>query len=265
MVQARRKNHSKQPPKIWSRLSALLTAFKYVVEASAVVALSVMVVWGGYRIIDQPIKNVSVEAPWQRVTRMQVDERLNDPIVKGFLSTDMRALQNEIASVPWVDHVRIERYWPAQLNIVLTEQVAMASWQQTGLLNTRGELFLTEARHIPEELPRLSGPDGSEWQVAQRYRTLNAMLQNVGWSLRSLELDERGAWLAGINNGVKVYVGVDEVDRRLDRFGKIVIPALRQEGAMIESIDLRYSNGFAVAYKERVAADQKDGDSDKHA
>ncbi|NND65566.1 MAG: FtsQ-type POTRA domain-containing protein [Gammaproteobacteria bacterium] len=252
MVQARKKSPKKSTPSLVARLGACMHVFKYIVEASVAIAVVLVVTWGGYRIIDQSIKTVNVDAPWQRVTRMQIDEVITRPIIDGFLSTDMRLLQEQLAAVPWVDRVRIERYWPAQLNIVLTEQVAMARWQDDGLLNVRGELFLSEERHIGEELPRLAGPEGSEWQVAQRYQALNAAMNQVGWSLRTLQLDDRGAWTAGMNNGIEVWVGVDEVDRRLKRFRDVVVPALRQEEALIEKIDLRYTNGFSVAYKSNT-------------
>ena len=49
------------------------------------------------------------------------------------------------------------------------EQTAAARWGESGLLNTRGELFVRAAAHVPAELPRLSGPEGTESQVAQRY------------------------------------------------------------------------------------------------
>ena len=52
-----------------------------------------------------------------------------------------------------------------------------------GLLNTRGELFISEARHIPPELPRLSGPHGTEAEVARRYLAAQGQLIEAGMRL----------------------------------------------------------------------------------
>ena len=44
--------------------------------------------------------------------------------------------------MPWVDAVSVQRAWPRGLHVLVIEQVAAARWGETGLLNTRGELFV---------------------------------------------------------------------------------------------------------------------------
>ena len=78
-------------------------------------------------------------------------------------------IQRAVEALPWVDHARIQRRWPNSLHVTVIEQTAAARWGESGLLNTRGELFVRAAAHVPAELPRLSGPEGTECQVAQRY------------------------------------------------------------------------------------------------
>ena len=87
-------------------------------------------------------------------------------------------------------------------SIVVTEQVPAAIWGESGLLNTRGELFVAEARHVPAELPRLSGPEGSSNDVARRYLAVREQLIPVGLDLRSVHLDARGSWLMTLGNGI---------------------------------------------------------------
>ena len=65
-------------------------------------------------------------------------------------------------ALPWVDTVERAARLAARPHVTSVEQVAAARWGENGLLNTRGELFVTDAAHIPPELPRLSGPDGTE-------------------------------------------------------------------------------------------------------
>ena len=55
----------------------------------------------------------------------------------------------------------VQRSWPRGLTIEIIEQVAVARWNDAGLLNARGELFLSDARFVPPELPQLAGPDGT--------------------------------------------------------------------------------------------------------
>ena len=58
---------------------------------------------------------------------------------------------------------------------------------EDGLLNTRGELFLRGARHIPPELPQLVGPEASLQQVAHLYLDTYPRLLAVGMRLRSAQ------------------------------------------------------------------------------
>jgi hypothetical protein len=55
--------------------------------------------------------------------------------------------------LPWVEHARIQRRWPNSLHVTVIEQTAAARWGESGLLNTRGELFVKSATHVPAELP----------------------------------------------------------------------------------------------------------------
>ena len=75
------------------------------------------------------------------------------------------------------------------LRISVTEQVPAAIWGERGLLNTRGELFVSNARHIPAELPRLSGPESRSADVAQRYLDVRERQIPVGLDLRRVHLD----------------------------------------------------------------------------
>ena len=94
----------------------------------------------------------------------------------------------------WVDRARVERQWPNGVHVVITEHVPAARWGEDGLMNTRGELFLRGARHIPPELPQLIGPEGTQEQVAKLYLETYPRLLAVGMRLTRVELDARGAW-----------------------------------------------------------------------
>ena len=127
-------------------------------------------------------------------------------------------MRRAVEQLPWVDSATVERQWPRALNIRVTEQVAAARWGANGLLNTRGELFISEARHIPPELPRLSGPRGTEGEVARRYLAAQGQLIEAGMRLTAVRLDARGAWEFDLDNGITVRLGRRQIDERFARF-----------------------------------------------
>jgi len=137
------------------------------------------------------------------------------------------------------------------LHVTVTEQTAAARWGESGLLNTRGELFVREATHVPAELPRLSGPDGSESQVAQRYLSLQGRMLEAGMRIAALRLDERGAWEMDLDSGVTVRLGRRDVEERLDRFIKTTSQVIVHHLSEINYVDMRYSNGFAIGWRNQ--------------
>ena len=131
----------------------------------------------------------------------------------------------------------------------MTEQIPAATWGERGLLNTRGDLFVTDARHVPAELPRLAGPEGQSSDVARRYLDMRDRLIPSGLDLRAVTLDPRGAWLLTLANGIEVRLGRRDVDARADLFLDVAADIVASREAEIEFVDMRYSNGFTIGWK----------------
>jgi cell division protein FtsQ len=202
--------------------------------------------------LDQRVHRVLVDAPFQRVSPVEVEQVVRANLRGGFMTADLGRLQRAVESLAWVDRARIHRVWPDGLRIEVVEQIAAARWAEDGLLNTRGELFMTGTRLVPQELPRLDGPAGSEADVAQRYLTLQGRLVEQGLRIVALRLDARGAWEMDLANGVTVRLGRRQVDERMERFLQVAAPVIAGRAADIAYVDMRYSNGFSIGWREGV-------------
>jgi len=215
-----------------------------------VCAMAAVVMWG----LDQPIQTVNVSGRFQRVAPADI-ERVVKAQVRGagLLSVDVDAVHRALHTIPWVDAVSVQRSWPRGLSVLVIEQVAAARWGDRGLLNTRGELFATDERHIPPELAQLSGPEGKEAEVAQRYLAAQGRLQQAGLRLTAVRLDARGAWELDLANGVTVRLGRRQVDERFDKFITAALKLVTQRGDDIAYIDMRYTNGFAIGWRSNSA------------
>jgi cell division protein FtsQ len=215
-------------------------------------ALAGVVVWGLLEILDRPIDTVTLTGEFERVTPLQVEAALGELSGVGFLSADLERLRRRIEDLPWVDEARVQRQWPAELRIAITEQVPAARWQERGLLNVRGDLFLPEVRYEYAELPALSGPAGSEGLVARRYLDMRGPLVESGHLLTGVRLDDRGAWRIELGNGMEIRLGRQQVAERFERFLQIVVPILASSKDRAAYVDMRYSRGFAVAWSSAM-------------
>jgi len=221
------------------RLSAVLFAV-------AVIVLSYQF---SAEMLDQPISSITIEGSFQRVSALQIEEAVSDELEAGFFSANLKSIQTRIVELAWIDQASVARRWPGTLVINVTEQIPAAIWGKRGLLNTRGDLFVRDAPHIPAELPRLSGPDGQSSVVAQRYLLMRDKLIPFGLDLRQVDLDARGAWQMKLANGVDIRLGRRDVDARAELFLDVAANIISSREAEIDFVDMRYSNGFTIGWK----------------
>jgi cell division protein FtsQ len=201
-------------------------------------------------LLDRPIRSITIEGPFQRVSALQIEEAISAGLSDGFLSANLSEIQQQIVALPWIDRANVVRRWPSRLDISVTEQVPAACWGERGLLNTRGELFVSEARHIPAELPRLSGPSNRSDEIAKRYLAVREQLIPFGLDLRRVHMDARGAWEMTLQNGVVIRLGRREIEQRTELFLDVVARIITNRAADIDYVDMRYSNGFTIGWKK---------------
>jgi len=214
-------------------------------------------------LLDRPIRSITIEGPFQRVSALQIEEAISGALSDGFLSANLSEIQQQIVALPWIDQANVARRWPSQLDISVIEQVPAACWGERGLLNTRGELFVTDARHIPAELPRLSGPANRSDEIAKRYLVVREQLIPFGLDLRRVHMDARGAWEMTLQNGVDIRLGRREIEQRTELFLDVVAKIITNRAVDIDYVDMRYSNGFTIGWKNGAKAPAADSSESK--
>jgi cell division protein FtsQ len=215
-----------------------------------VVAAAIATVAVGKQLLDRPVQRLTIEAPFQRVTSVQIEGVVGSEVGQGFLSVDLDLLSERLRALDWVEDARVWRRWPDTLVVRISEHTAAARWGDTGLLNTRGELFTEDAHHSYPELPSLAGPVGTERRVAELYLAVRGRLAEAHLTLEALHMDDRGAVSFTLSSGQEVRIGREDVIARLDRFFDVVAPALDDELPQVKYVDLRYANGFAVGWHD---------------
>jgi cell division protein FtsQ len=221
-------------------------------------ALAVVLVGLGWftvrSLLDRPIRAVVVTGEFERVSADRLEAELAHYMGESFLGLDLAAVQAEVAAVPWVATARVSRRWPDALEVAVTEEVPAARWGEAGLLNPSGRLFVTNATHIPAELPRLAGPPGTEGQVAARFVAIREQLVQRGVGVAALELDSRGAWSFQLSNGIRVRLGSAGTDQRLAAFYRAFDQVVAAVADDVAYVDMRYPNGFAIGWKGQRTA-----------
>ena len=204
------------------------------------------------------VREVIVHGPLERVNAAHVEAAIRDELTGTFFTMNLDSARHSLARVPWVRNVALRRQWPQRLEVTIEEHAALARWNDSGLVNTRGETFLAD---YDGELPQFEGPNGSAAQVATRFRDWSAALSPLALTLEGVRLSPRGGWriaARGTAGMLAIELGREEPAARLAHFVAVyerTIGALARAGTRIEHVDLRYRNGFAArvpGFKERA-------------
>lgn len=184
------------------------------------------------------------------ILRGEVEQHLQDLRDARYFSVDIDALRTRLDALPWVAGVEVRRQWPDLLEIRLTGQLPLARWGEGQLLNSAGELFSPGDIAAFASLPQLVGPSGHERELMDQYHLFTRLLRPTGLQISRLELRERGSWFVQTRQGVELLLGRDHLAEKMRRLVRAWQPELRDQISNIARVDLRYSNGLAVAWRE---------------
>jgi cell division protein FtsQ len=200
--------------------------------------------------VSFPLAHVDVEATYQHISRTHLRQAVSASIHGGFFSFDASTLKSQLErQLPWLQSVSVRRVWPNRLRLNVTERKAIAVWDDDSLVTPEGHLFSPPKSEFPANLPQLFGPPDAFSQVFKEYFSMRDLLSTVSLHIARLEMTERGAWHLELADGVRVLVGRQDVLSRLTRFVRAYDRIAANHVAKIEKVDLRYPNGFALAFE----------------
>ena len=199
--------------------------------------------------LDRPVEAVVIEGQAQHLDRQQLARTIAAGLESTLLQVDLPEVQQLVKEHPWVRVAAVKIDWPGTLIVSIEEEVPVARWGERGLLNHQGDIFWPELKEQYRSLPRLSGPSPDTNRVMSQFHDFNQMLRPVGLHVVSLDLEARGAWSMTLDNQIKVVVGREAVNERLQRFLDLYQLRLSEQADEIEQIDIRYTHGVAVKWR----------------
>lgn len=221
-------------------------------QALALVVM--MVIVGGAAYLHEantlPVKHVTVEGEIRHVDRDELVQAVS-PYVRGsFLDVDVASIRSAGEALPWIKQIQVRRVWPDTLHLVVEEHKAVARWNQDGLVNSLGGVFKPALNTIPSGLIQMNGPDGTSELMARRLVDIQQQLKVLGLRVTAISMDKRRAWQVDFKDGLHLKLGRAEGDARLQRFIDVYRSGLNSFREQIKEIDMRYTNGLAVVWKD---------------
>jgi|688.fasta_scaffold237983_2 cell division protein FtsQ len=198
-----------------------------------------------------PIRHVKLASHLTRVDSNSLRVKVN-PFIKGFFSTNVTKLKDEIQQVPFVGEVSIKRLWPDTLQITVNEIKLIAAWGKDRALTSRGEVVSANLRK-DKQLPIFNGPDEKASDLLAVYNELSEILSPYDLKIKGLALNNRQSWEVALDNGIKIMLGRKDIAQHLNSFLGVYPKIKTIHGDNIGSIDLRHSNGVAITLRKEIA------------
>lgn len=229
-------------------MSALLRLSAWIL-AVALVLLPVVAVLEGWIGAERwPLQTLRVHGTFERIDEAKLRATLLPYAQAGFFAVELRDAQDELAGLPWVERAEVRKRWPDVLEVVVVEHRPFARWGDDQLLSDHGRLFPAAGIDVPAGLPALSGPATRVADVVALYNESRALFAPTGLDVEQVVLDARGSWTLALTGGAQVLVGRQDARGRLARFARIAPRLLGGAAQPIARVDLRYTNGFAIAW-----------------
>lgn len=232
---------------------AIAVVLRLVVAAVMLVGFSYGADWM-LRTENFPVHQVYFEGPFKHVTHPQLEGAILDRVRGNFFLVDLDGVRQRLEALPWVHRVSVRRSFPQDLHVQFTEQRLAARWGESAWVNTSGDVVRVSGSELPADLPRLVGPEGTAAQVLAAYQDFGATLAAHGLRLTGLTLTPRRSWrldIEGAGAAVPLALVLDQeqTQQRLERFARVYAATLAQQAVGIKQVDLRYTNGFAVEWR----------------
>lgn len=219
--------------------------------AIALVILPVAAVLNGWIGGERwPMRQLRVSGEFNLVTDQQVRETVLPFVNNGYFAVNLEQVRQRIATLPWVKQVDVRKRWPDRLEVTVTEYKPLARWGEKNLLAENAEIFAIP-KNAKFKLPMFEGPESNASDMMSFYSYAKPLFLTMGLQVESIRMSARGSWSLTLNDGLEIEVGRGDPQQRLARFARLM-PQIKNDEQQRQLVraDLRYTNGFALSWKE---------------
>ena len=249
MTRTRKRNNQ------WREKLALVFANARFKRLLAAFAFIVVIAWLQHTVSIEnmlPIERVQIEGEFKYLLKDDLQQKALPHVRGGFFSVNLNQVRNALIDLPWVEDVSIRRKWPDTLSVRVIEKQPVAYWNENQLLSAKASLFEPENIAIKIVLPRLAGPKGQHESMLQELSRMQAWLTATGLVIDEMKQDARRSWTLKMTSGIELRLGRSNRHERIHRFVDVYSQHLIKQAEKIRHIDMRYTNGFAVAWKKEL-------------
>ena len=198
-----------------------------------------------------PVRTIQLSGTFEHLDRQEIEVLLAQYIGQEFFALDIYQLQENLYAKAWTDTVSVRRIWPDKLKVTIKEKNPVARWDDDHLLSDSAKVYRADTGDFLY-LPLVHAVNHQPaWALTQFYR-LEARFHSVDERVTALQVDSRGALDVELIDGLQIKLGRNNIEHKINRLVSIYQQQILPRRQKMQRLDLRYSNGFAVAWKKEV-------------
>ncbi|WLP94039.1 cell division protein FtsQ/DivIB [Psychrobacter sp. M13] len=233
-----------------SRFS-LPTSAKYFFTALVIGLLLLILLMGAKALRDAPPAAVQVSTKGLTVSQNQIlQQAMDQQIVSSFFTTDLQALRDIVLGMAWVDQVSVTRDWQQGIVITALPKQAVANFGTERLVDAKGKVFVPVNNKdlTQQSFANLQGEVSQAPVIMQQMQQINDWYAPLDMYVEDIILTPRMTWLIRFDNGLRVIVDNENTAQKLLNLSQLLASQLSSRRENIQSVDLRYKNGFTIAW-----------------
>lgn len=195
---------------------------------------------------ERPIQQVKLTSELKQLTQQELNQKLAPYVGSSFWQVELTQIQADLVRLDWVSQAVVKRSWPDQLIISIEEQVPVARWGESGLINHKGEVFFPKEVTEFSNFVQLDGELENSSQILAKLAEFQTMLDAIEWRISALRLSVEGAWQVQILDGPQLLIAQKQDRAQLQRFVRAYGQLKEELRNSAQVYDLRYSNGFSI-------------------
>ena len=227
------------------------TALRYFFTVLVLGLLVLILIMGGKALRDAPPAAIHVDDRDLTVAQYQaLQQVMNQQSVSSFFTSDLQALRDISTGLAWVDQVSVSRDWQRGIVIKALPKQAVANFGTERLVDAKGAVFVpADSRELTQEkFATLQGDIAQAPVIMQQMQQVNDWYAPLGMQVEDIILSPRMTWLIRFDNGLRIIVDNENTAQKLLNLSQLMGNQLENRRAEIQSVDLRYKNGFTIAW-----------------
>lgn len=213
--------------------------------------LVLILMMGGKALRDAPpaaiyVSSQGLTAPQYRSLRQVMSQQK----VSSFFTSDLQALRDISTGLAWVDQVSVSRDWQRGIVVTALPKQAVANFGTERLVDAKGAVFVpADSNDLTQErFATLQGEITQAPVIMQQMQQVNDWYAPLGIQVEDIILSPRMTWLIRFDNGLRVIVDNENTAQKLLNLSQLLNNQLSTRRDEIQSVDLRYKNGFTIAW-----------------